>query len=558
MKKILRLLTRAILVLPALALQVLWYILLITWLDSYSHYIHAFMLIAETLVVLDILSQRGELKYRLLWIIVVLLFPVLGIWLYFLSGNRRSSKPILKRIKKNNSGSPLELDNYLEDDFDDKSTYQTFYMVRNLSQMPIKKAESTKYYNIGEAMYEDMLEELKKAEHFIFIEYFIIERGRFWDSIVEILKQKVAEGVTVKVMFDDIGSISTYSISGWKKLSKLGIDVVSFNPLTFLKFTLNNRDHRKIMVIDNRVCFSGGVNIADEYINEKNRFGHWKDIGFKLEGEAVSSYTLMFTRFWNAYSKNKIRFDDYNLKFDSSQPENEFADSGNAFTNFVSKQIQNITNFFEKHNMSTNNCVGKNLLSKIRENMVELTSAKSHKQDLVLSYYDSPNNVEPISNKYFINILGSAEKYAYFYTPYLIIGESLKEAFIQAAQRGVDVRIIIPGIPDKKMVYLLTKKYAEELSDYGVKVYIYDKGFVHAKASIVDDRICSVGTTNLDFRSLYLHFENNTLFTGKEFISQIKDDFLSVQSDSVLLTAGKKNIFKKLFLTILDIFSPFL
>ena len=574
MKKLLRILLRLLLILPAIAFQVLWYVIILVWLDQFTVYLNILSIALQIIFILDILNQRGESKYRLLWITAICLVPIFGIWLYLFSGNKRSSRPIAKRITKRNKVATAKLEGLDIEGLvkGGDITYQTLYMIQNLSHMPVNAVTNAKYYSLGELMYDDMIQDLKNAKSYIFLEYFIIERGKFWDKVVEIMLQKIKENVIVKVLYDDIGSISTHSLSEWESLKKMGIDIATFNPITAIKLTLNNRDHRKMMIIDGKVCYSGGVNIADEYINQKKRFGHWKDIGFRITGNAVQSYTHMFTLFWNAYSKNLINDGDFISYEDESKLSVNYVYNKNTISktlnndNIELKNGQNAV-FYENSLVDSANLTKftANSYYKSENNTLENENKGKTENDInddrgvVISYYDSPNNTEQISNKYFINILSSATKYAYFYTPYLIIGDSLKEAFISAAQRGIDVRIIIPGIPDKKVIYFLTRKYAEELSSYGVKVYVYDSGFVHAKASIVDDRICSIGSVNLDYRSLYLHFENNSIFTSSKLLFDLKEDFLNTQEKSTIIEYKKsKNIFKKLLRVIVDIFAPFL
>lgn len=497
MKKILRLLSRLLLVLPALVLQVLWWLLIFRWWNTYYNYLIAFSYVFSILVIIYIINRREESNYKILWIIVVSLLPFFGTWLYVSSGNRRTSKPILRKINNykylSNKPKSKQLPN-------DSRVSQTMNMISSLSNAPIVKNKDAVYFKSGESMFKDMLKELETAKHFIYLEYFIVEKGQFWNSILDILKRKVKEGVDVRILYDDIGSISTFSLHNNYFLKKDGIHIASFNPIKFIKLSLNNRDHRKMMIIDNRIVYSGGINIADEYINTKVRFGYWKDIGFKLKGEATLSYTHMFVLFWNAYSSNKI---DEHALYKDNYPSYE-----------------------------TN--------------------------EHVISYYDSPGNEEAISNKLMIDLLGQATKYAYFYTPYLILNDPLKEAFIQAAQRGIDVQIIIPGIPDKKLVYLLTKKYAEELVDKGVKVYVYKDGFIHAKAALIDDKICSIGSVNLDYRSLYLHFENNTVFYESSILKPLKEDFLNIRSQSNIMPKKDKkdNVIKRILISIIDLISP--
>ncbi len=270
---------------------------------------------------------------------------------------------------------------------------------------------------------------------------------------------------------DDIGSIGTFSHRNRASLLKKGIKCEKFNPLIVLSGALNNRDHRKIMVVDGIVAFSGGINLADEYINEEHPFGHWKDIGFRITGDAIRSYAYMFAEFWNASSLDKI----------------------------------------------TGKLVG--------DDYVETRVTGDTFDGYVLPYYDSPARAEAASNNLFIDLLGQARDYMWFYTPYLLLGDGLRDAFVRAAQRGVDVRIVMPGIPDKKVVYRMSRSYYRELLEAGVKIYEYSPGFVHAKACLADDRVGSIGTVNLDYRSLYLHYECNALFYNASILDDLKKDF---------------------------------
>ena len=321
-------------------------------------------------------------------------------------------------------------------------------------------------------MFADMCEDLKTAESFIFIEYFIIQSGKFWGTITEILAERVKAGVDVRVMYDDLGSIATYSVKDISELSKQGIKCVPFNPFFLIKSQLNNRDHRKIMVIDGRVAYSGGVNLADEYINEKQMFGRWKDIGFRVTGKAVACYTYMFAEFWDAFAHDKIS--DEELK-----------------------------------------------------KVAALEIPPCWDNGYILPYYDSPMRDEHTSNILFTEVLSTAKDYVWFYTPYLMLGDALFDAFIRAARRGLDVRIIMPGIPDKKLVYRLSRSYYEDLLKAGVKIYEYTPGFVHAKAFVSDDKLAGIGTVNLDYRSLFLHFECSSVFYKADIVKELQTDYLN-------------------------------
>lgn len=328
------------------------------------------------------------------------------------------------------------------------------------------------YFPIGERLFEQMMSALKEAKRYVFIEYFIVQEGVLWESMVNVMEQKVQEGVDIRVLYDDIGSIGTFSARNRASLLKKGIKCEKFNPLIVLSGALNNRDHRKIMVVDGIVAFSGGINLADEYINEEHPFGHWKDIGFRITGDAIRSYAYMFIEFWNASSLDKITKDLIGSDFDKTR-----------------------------------------------------VTERDDFDGYVQPYYDSPNREEAASNNLYIDLLGQSKEYAWFYTPYLLLGDGLRDAFVRAAKRGVDVRIVMPGIPDKKPVYRMSRSYYRELLEAGVRIFEYTPGFVHAKASLVDDCIGSVGTVNLDYRSLYLHYECNALFYKASLLLDLKKDF---------------------------------
>lgn len=469
MKQILRILNRLILVLPALVLQGFWYYIIFVFASRFSFYLTFATNIISFLVVLFIVNHRGEPNYRIIWLIIILSLPVIGCWLYILFGNRRSSKGIDKLIKYNekyNKVLPFTSED-IETDLknDNYRLAQTMIELSNESNFPIYRCNETKFYSLGEEMFKDILEELNNAKEFIYIEYFIVEKGLFFDSIYNILKQKVNEGVKVYFMFDDFGSILTFSNHTLIEMENNGINCCIFNPTITIKAAINNRDHRKMVIVDNKVCFSGGINLADEYINHVVKFGHWKDIGFKIVGACVDNFSKMFIELWNCYSKDKL--------------------------------INNL----------------------------EVTYLKDDNHGYLLSYYDSPHNEVAYSNNLYVDLMSQAQKYIWIYTPYLIPSEEIINSLIMASKRGVDVRLILPGVPDKKIVYRISKSYFKLLIDNGVKIYLYTAGFVHAKALLIDDDICTIGTVNLDSRSLFLHFENNTLFYKNNVSLLLKDDF---------------------------------
>ncbi len=477
MKKILG---RLLVVLPILALQVLWFVLIFYLLSDFSELLIVILEILSVVFSLYIIMKRDEGTYKILWLIVIMGLPLLGALLYLFVGNKGSGRRLRKKMDPVRTGLkgvlPANTEVLNEIEKKDKRTAQTLNRISETTGFPVYACDDVKYYPLGEDMFADMCVELEKAEKFVYIEYFIINSGKFWDTMVDILEKKAAKGVDVRVMYDDLGCIATYSRSDVAELEKKGIKCIPFNPFFSIKTQLNNRDHRKIMVIDGRVAFSGGVNIADEYINEIHPFGKWKDIGFRITGEAVKSYTYMFVEFWNSFEEKRPIKKECICEYNYTKP--------------------------EKYN------------------------------GYILPYYDNPIEGEPTSNIFFTEMLSTATNYVYFYTPYLMLGDTLYDAFIRAAQRGVDVRLILPGIPDKKLVYRISRSYYRPLIEAGAKVYEYTPGFVHAKAFAADDMICGIGTVNLDYRSLFLHYECFSAFYDSSVLADLKKDMENTFAES--------------------------
>lgn len=498
-----KMLRRVLTVIPAAAVQALWILLLVKWLSPYAAYITLALSVAAVLLVLFIIIKRDETAYKILWLLVILTVPVAGALLYLLFGNRRTARPLRKRLRRvQETGQPAPLPCGGTPFEGEKRMEQTVRWLEHKTGYPLMRAEDVRYYPLGDAMYPDMLTDLRAAKKTIYLEYFIIEPGEMWQSIVDILAQKVREGLDVRVMYDDLGSISTFNFSNALALEKLGIRCVTFNPLLALKGTANYRDHRKMLIVDDAVAYSGGVNLADRYINREHPYGHWKDTGFRLTGAPVRSFTHMFLTFWNAFSLQK----------EEPMPMPPAA-----------------------------------------------AAAEPSAQDgWVLSYYDSPLNSEATSNRLYIDLLSQATDYAWFFTPYLMLGDDLLDAMLAAAQRGVDVRIIMPGIPDKKLIFRMSRSFYQVLLTGGVKIYEYSPGFVHAKSLVCDDRAATVGTVNLDYRSLFLHFENNSLFYRGSIVARVKEDFLATQSQCRAVEACDMKRYSRRWIVdgVLRIFAP--
>ena len=440
--------------------------------------IHFLFAILSLLLTLDLIKTSKNYSYTLPIIIILILFPIIGVLLYIILEKNKNRSRTLKRILESEKQSKKYLiqDVKVREEFKDNSRIR---YLSDFSGYPVTKNNDIKYYPIGEEAFEVMLEELKKAEKFIFFEYFIVAHGKMWGSILEILKEKAQNGVDVRVMYDDMGCISTLDKYYPQELEKMGIKCIAFNRLNPIAgVIMNNRDHRKILVIDGKVAFSGGINIADEYINLNSKYGHWKDNGIKISGEAVWNYTVMFLTMWNAFRKDDLDFNKFKYEFSNNVENNGF----------------------------------------------------------VAPYAETPLDEEITGEDIYLNIINQSNKYVYIFTPYLIIDTDMINALNLAVKRGVDVRIVIPGIPDKKLVYTLSESYVEPLVKGGVKIYRYTPGFVHSKVFVSDDNVATVGTINMDYRSLYLHFECGCYLENVDVIEEIKNDLVKTIEKSHRIT----------------------
>lgn len=454
------------------------------------------------LIVLKILKDSTRLSNDLPWIILILLFPIFGTILLITIGNNYKNNKLLKNIYNLEK----EYSKYLEPNLEVRkkvidNKLDNLQYILNRTSYPVTMNDELTYYDFGEKFYPELLKELKKAEKYIFMEYFIINKGVMWNSILEILKEKVKNGVDVRIIYDDAGSIAMLSTKYPKFLESLGIKCRPFNKLSpFKGVFMNNRDHRKMTIIDGVVAFSGGVNISDEYINIGSKYGIWKDNGIKIVGDSIWNLTIMFLTMWNANNKE----DEDLWKFKGE---------------------------FKKSNKDSG---------------------------YVVSYGVSPLHEDLIGEDVYINMINSAKKYLYIMTPYLIIDTDMLNSLIRASKRGVDVRIIVPGIPDKKLVYMQTTSFFKILHESGVKIFKYSQGFVHSKVFLSDDIRAIVGTINMDYRSLYLHFENGIYMEEVKELENIKKDFIETLNDSLKLEDKdmKENIFKSIWQAILRLFAP--
>ena len=498
-----KVITNRILVTGIMILFELWLLISLFWKTiQYSGTILTVFHILSILYVFYLLTKDENASYRMGWILVILMIPPLGAFLYMLWGDKKPSKKLRAKL----SLSYLVMDEHLEDDEEtceelakvSQRAIATTRYIKRASGYPVHRNTHVTYYPLGEEMFAAMLEELRKAKHFIFLEYFIVEEGEMWGKILEVLLEKAREGVEVRMLYDDMGSVALLPFGYSRKLEEMDacIKCIPFNPVVpFLAMVMNNRDHRKILVIDGHTGFTGGINLADEYINVKEKYGHWKDNGVKLVGEGVWNLTAMFMEMWNACSDAKLI------------PEKYKAD-------------------VYPHDMPKN-CEG-----------------------FVQPYGDDPLDNENVGEDVYIEILSQAKKYVYIMTPYLILDDEMKRALVMAAKRGVDVRIVTPGIPDKKMVYRLTRANYLPLLAAGVKIYEYVPGFLHAKSFLCDDTVGVVGTINLDYRSLFLHFENAVWMYKVPALADLKKDMIETIEKSHIVY--KENVHTKGLGAVLD------
>lgn len=462
------------LILLFVLLQAAVLVLLFGVLQQYLNYTYWLMVLLTWVTVLVVINRSGNPEFKLAWMVPMTLFPVFGICFYIFIEMQLGAKVInhlLKDIVRKMR--PMirqneECRDHLEQENRQQARFADYMMEQ--AGYPVYENNQVKYFPSGEEKFEALIEELEQAKEFIFLEYFIVAEGRMWSTVHEILKRKVKEGVDVRFLYDGTCNFTLLPFSYAKTIESEGIRCRVFNPIKpVLSSSQNYRDHRKIVVIDGKTAFTGGVNLADEYINEKERFGHWKDTAIMVKGSAVQSFTWTFLQMWSFCA-------------------NEEADP---------KYLQASMN--QEH--------------------------KYPADGYVIPYADSPLDNEYVGENVYNNMFHVATKYVHIMTPYLVLDHEMISALTFAAKRGLDVKIIMPGIPDKKYAYTLAKTYFPELLRAGVRIYYYTPGFVHAKEVICDDERAVVGTINMDYRSLYLHFECAVHLYRSSEIARIEEDF---------------------------------
>lgn len=471
-------LLRLIFIALSVLMEVIWLYVQFAHLRNRYPLIPAAVTILAILLVLGIYGKHMNAALKIPWIMLISAFPFFGVPLYLMIGMSGSTKKMKKRyqnidaqimphlVEEKTAFSALERK--------DRKTANQFRYIWEQAGYPVYQNTDIRYYGTAEEAFEAQLEDIAKAKRFVLLEYHAIEQKESFRRLHKVLKERAAAGVEVRIFYDDLGSIGFIDTDFIQRMKADGIACRVFNPVVpLVSFFMNYRDHRKITVIDGKIAFTGGYNLADEYFNLTHPYGHWLDTGIRMEGDAVKSMTAIFLQNWNAIRGDNASERDWNSFF--------------AQYHYEAKQ-----------------------------------------SGWCQPYADTPLDDELTGENVYMNLLNSAERYIWFTSPYLILTDEMTRAFTLAAKRGVDVRIVTPGIPDKKLVYQTTRSYYGALARNGVRIYEYTPGFCHAKQCVADDKIAVCGTINLDYRSLYHHFENGVLMYDYPMIHDMKDTFLSM------------------------------
>ena len=489
-----------------LLLQAFWLFALFYWLADYAKWFGGVGIAMSVIMCLALIRQDSTVpEFKISWMILFSVMPVQGGILYLLWGDKRPVLGLRHRLERaEDAMAPAR-----KDDPDAAAALQrqdpraalTARYLHDYGPMPVCGGTAAKYYPDGQSMFADMLPALQGAQHSIYVESFIIGMGEMWGQIHEILRQKAAAGLDVRVIYDDAGCLSLLPHNYAEMMRADGIRAFSFNRcVPVLNLVMNNRDHRKIMVIDGKIGFTGGVNLADEYINRLVRFGYWKDSGVRLEGPGAGALANIFLTFW------KAQYPEEDIDIERDLP----------------------------------------------------AAAPVPTDCLVQPFADSPVGREAVAKNVYLELINQAQRRLQICTPYLILDNDLLACLRLAAKRGVDVRIYTPGVPDKPTIYQLTRSYFPHLLRAGVRIFSYTPGFLHAKTWLVDDRIAAVGTVNLDYRSLYLHFENSVLIYGGAVLDDVRRDLAEIERESaeVKLADCRTGFFGTMYSAVLRLVAP--
>ncbi len=500
-----KLLRRRLFIVLLLALQLFAILYFLHDGSIVSDSIHNALNLLSLLVALHIISKRSKEAYKLTWVFLILVFPLFGGILYLFFRVQTRSKAVLRFMQKITErirpAYGLTPSSYEKAVTSLPEHARQIEYLENYSGYPIYENTSTRHFSPGEDFWKALLPDLESAETYIFIESFIIESGKFWDSIYEILKRKAAAGLDVRIIYDDMGCFLRLPLNFAKKLEKEGIKCTPFNRFVPVLNALQNyRDHRKIIVIDGKIAYTGGMNLADEYVNIESPFGHWKDTGVRVEGNAAWSFTLMFLESWIVAGKKE---DDF-------------------------------------------------------ERFYPAKSETANAKGFVLPFADSPLDNENVTDHVYTQMITKAKRYVYIMTPYLIVDNSMVSALCTASKSGVDIRIMTPHRWDKRIVHFTTRSYYRELIKAGIHIYEYTPGFVHSKTFVSDDDTAVIGSANMDFRSLYLQYECGVWMHGTDAVTELRDDFLKTQEicHEVTPEECRSNVFTRFFQEVCRLLAP--
>ena len=498
---------RRIQIILMLLIQIVFFYYIVLSGSQASQYLTWLLTAISLFSALYIISKKEKGAYKLTWVFLLLQFPLFGGLLYLLFNFQSSTKRFANQIAVITQRTNHEFFRPQVGYEYAKTTIPMHFpqicYLQDFAGFPIYTNTKTKYLSPGETAFAVLKEELEKAEKYIFLEYFIIQEGAMWNDILKILIKKAQSGVLVRIIYDDMGCFLLLPKNYPEQLKKYGIECIVFNPFKpFLTVKQNNRDHRKIAVIDGKTAFTGGINLADEYINAIEKFGHWKDCAVMIQGDATWSFTVMFLQMWELCKNEPEDYQKY------------YPYENSTYTDKTTGYVQ--------------------------------------------PYADSPMDTENVGEHVYLQIINNAKDYVYIYTPYLIIDDSMVSALTLAAKSGIDVRIITPHKWDRWVVHMTTRSYYRELIKAGVKIYEYSKGFLHAKTFVSDDMTATIGTTNLDFRSLYLHFECGVWLYNTTAVMELKNDFLHTlkECQPITLKECTPNLFLRFFQDILRLFAP--
>lgn len=499
-------LIKLIILLIGLMFQIIFIMFIYGATNTLVNYASIIFEIIKFVSIIYIIYKPVNESYKIIWIILLMFAPVLGFTAYMLWGNNSLPKKLKKKIKyeRKKAKQILKTNEDIYETIKSEERKKEAKHLLNISDYPIYYNENIKYFDIGDTYFENLKKDLINAKKYILLEFFIISDGKMWQEIYEILKQKSKENIKIYFIYDSLGSLLKKPKKLKKQLEEININYLSYNPLTpFIRSYINYRDHRKIVVIDGLVAYTGGINIGDEYINVKSRLGHWKDCGVRITGESIKNFIVIFFKLWNLNSKQQVNYKKY----------------------------------------------------------IDDIEVKKINDGYIIPFSDNPLNKRNPSENTYINIINNSKKYIYIMTPYLILDRETNQALINASLSGIDVRIMTPFIPDKKLVNACTKSFYGELLNAGIKIYEYKPGFIHSKIIVSDDEVAYIGTANFDYRSFYLNYECGVWIYNTKTELEIKKDFMKSQEkceEIKLEEWEKRKIDVKILEALLRLISPLL